>query len=103
LGVKNLIGVIASVENLVLLYLTWHYCKYRRFLYQFFSTRYQQLLKYMEFYLLMGIGFLGLLNTNLGLAMREKIMFTAPFMLLIAMSFLVSKKYRKMRSRRAYE
>lgn len=93
LGIRNVTGAFASVENLILLFLVWQYIRMKSVFFVVFSSRTQLFVKYIQFYLVGGIAVLGLLNVNLGLAMREKLMFTAPFLVLLAVSVVFKTKY----------
>lgn len=91
----NLAAFMASIENTFLLFFVVQLIRYRKY--------YKQLVSYFPrlfflFYLfLSGMGLLGLLNTNLGLAMRQKTMYT-PCLLIICCLVLVSAKYVRIKS-----
>ncbi|MCX7123580.1 MAG: hypothetical protein NTV32_07975 [Gammaproteobacteria bacterium] len=93
LGIRNMMGAFASVENLIFLLLLWQYVRIRSIFFRIFPLSTLVFIKYIEFYLLAGVGILGLLNVNLGLAMREKLMFTAPFLVPLALSVIFKAKY----------
>ena len=91
-GITNIMGVVASIENLFFLYLCYIYFKYRPIFIRLVSLSSSQLVKYIELYLLFGCGFLGMANTNLGLAMRQKTMYTGPFLVLLMLVMLLKRR-----------
>lgn len=84
-GAKNLIGLISSIENLYLLWwIVWylHNRKYWRQLSQHF-----QIVKFLMLYFLFGMTCLSIMCTNLGLAMREKMMYVPALLLCMFITF----------------
>lgn len=86
IGIKNLIGFFASIENILFIFLLYNYIVFRSKFLDPLTLSTQKFIKYAEFYFISGIALLGLINTNLGLAMRQKIMFISPLIILIAVS-----------------
>ena len=85
---KNIIGIFASFENSLLLYIAINTFRQRNILKGFFSEC--NFLKLLFFFFVMGLFFLAMGNTNLGLAMREKLMYVPCFLVLCCLTF--SKK-----------
>lgn len=77
---KNMVGILASFENAVFIWLCYYAIKHR----QYWKILNQKIpvMSLLLYFAISGIGFLSLMNTNLGLATREKTMFV-PIMLLL--------------------
>ena len=79
---RNIVGYTASLENVFLVYLIYRFWKKRR-VYQLIKNKLKPVKLYMSFFIV-GMSFMSLINTNLGLAMRQKSMYM-PFLLVIMM------------------
>lgn len=85
LGSKNLIIIISSIENLYFLYITLKYLMHRRI--WRILRRKISLINFFMIYFLVGLAFLGMINTNLGLAMREKMMYVPAFLIIVMLVY----------------
>jgi hypothetical protein len=78
----NLTGMVASVENAFLVWIMYRFWKKRK-IYTILKTKLESV-KFCFSYFIAGMSFLGLINTNLGLATRQKSMYVPAF-LVVAM------------------
>lgn len=76
--IKNAFGVVASFQNLLLIYLCYCFIKKRYFWKMIKKTH---IIGYIFWFFLAGIGFMGITNVNLGLADREKLMYLPLFLI----------------------
>ena len=79
---RNIVGYTASLENVFLVYLIYRFWKKRR-VYKLIKNQLKPVKLYMSFFIV-GMSFMSLINTNLGLAMRQKSMYM-PCLLVIMM------------------
>ncbi|MCD6048116.1 MAG: hypothetical protein K0S08_1763 [Gammaproteobacteria bacterium] len=86
---KNILGVISSFENLIFLWISV-YCICNRDVFKEL-VRKNPLILFCVCFFLIGIFFLALLNTNFGLSMRRKIMYTIPFIMVWAVIYVQKK------------
>ena len=88
----NAMAILASFENLVLLYLCYYGFKRKRTVLNILKAI--PVLSVMFFFSINGILFLGLINTNLGLAMREKVMYVPILILIVCVLLTIEKTNR---------
>lgn len=84
--IRNAVGVVASCQNVLLIFLSY------KFLRRIKIWRYIRgipMLGYMFWYFIVGIGFLGMINTNLGVADREKLMYLPPFLIIMFLTLSI--------------
>ncbi|MBA3661442.1 MAG: hypothetical protein H0W64_06930 [Gammaproteobacteria bacterium] len=79
IGARNFIGIVSSIENVYLLWWILYFIKHRAY-WRDLSSRIR-ITKFLMIYFLFGMMCLSIMCTNLGLAMREKIMY-APALLI---------------------
>lgn len=89
----NVKALFASIENLVFLWFIFNFIKHRGFYKQIIQC--VPLLKLGLYFFLSGLGLLAILNTNLGLAMRQKTMYTPTILILCCLTILVAKHHRR--------
>lgn len=83
---KSATGIIASFENLFLVILCIKFIKFKDS-WKKLKLRYP-LLGYMFWYFIFGIAVMGLVNTNLGIAAREKLMYLPVFLIIMFLTFI---------------
>lgn len=91
----NFIAIVSSIENTYLVWLVTNFIRNKIIWNEL--TQKIRILKFLLLYFLVGISFLGLISTNLGLAMREKIMYV-PALLMIIMLVTSYKKVLMIKS-----
>lgn len=89
---KNAQGFLASVENIFLVLLTLLFWK-KRNIYVHLKTMLPAL-KFLFLFFIAGMAFMALINTNLGLATRQKSMYLPPFFILTMLVWLQNKVTR---------
>ncbi len=82
---NNLQSVLQSFENLFLIYLLFFSWKKRKI----FAARAKNnsAVRLMFFYFVVGMSFLALINTNLGLSTREKAMYLPAFLIVFSLAY----------------
>jgi hypothetical protein len=88
----NFTGLVASFENCALLIFSWKFLM-RIKIWKRLNKSYS-LLSYLLYFFFSGIGLLGLMNTNLGLASREKLMYLPAFLIVMFLVFSVRERAR---------
>ncbi|MDC0534204.1 hypothetical protein OAO18_00170 [Francisellaceae bacterium] len=89
---NNITGLIASFENLFLLGLIFYFWKNRKIFKNLCSRCHMVKLTFCFF--IVGMAFLGLINTNLGLAMRQKSMYLPALLVVIMLVWQFKKQSR---------
>ncbi len=86
---NNFSGILASFENLIFIYICYLGIKHR----QYWTVLKQKMpaLSFLFYFSLSGLGFMSLINTNLGLAMRQKTMYVPILFLVICSLIFLSK------------
>lgn len=85
IGAGNLIGLLGSLENAFLLCWSIFFLRNR-----FFWNQLKNQIKIAKFFLIyfvVGMSFLSIVNTNLGLAMREKMMYVPALLIVILLVY----------------
>jgi hypothetical protein len=102
IGARNLIGIVGSIENFYLLgWLIWFFKNYSTW--KDLSSQ-LRIVKFLMLYFLFGITCLSMISTNLGLAMREKIMYVPALLLCIFSTYayrrhiVLTEQYNKLKS-----
>jgi len=90
--IRNTFGILASIQNVLLLILCYKFFKNRDV---WRKIRNNLVIGYMFWYFIAGIGFMGMINTNLGLADREKLMYLPPFLIIIFLTLAIKKVSKK--------
>lgn len=80
-GAKNLIGIIGSIENAYFVSWVWFFIK-NRSIWRELKKKLPILIFFM-LYFLFGISCLSMMSTNIGLAMREKILYVPALLMCI--------------------
>jgi len=88
-GVHNFIGLVASIENLALVFFLLNFLKHLPYWKEL--KKQIPIFSYMFWFFIVGIGFLGMINTNLGLASRQKLMYLPLFLIAIFLTFIFRK------------
>lgn len=86
----NFVGILQSFENLFLLYLIYYSIKYRKIIPK--MAQHILWMRVLFFFFIVGMCFMSLINTNLGLATREKSMYLPVFLILVCIIMLISKQ-----------
>jgi hypothetical protein len=81
----NVQGMLQSFENLFLVYLIYILIKNYKIIAP--TTKQMTYLKLLLFFFLIGMSFLALINTNLGLATREKAMYLPALLIIICLLY----------------
>lgn len=92
----NLTAILASVENGFLVWIIYKFWK-KRFIYKQVKAS-SQLVQLCFSFFVVGMGYLGLINTNLGLAIRQKSMFVPAFLVVAMLVWLYDKQQLKNRN-----
>ncbi|OGT09872.1 MAG: hypothetical protein A2X77_04705 [Gammaproteobacteria bacterium GWE2_42_36] len=87
---NNVSGILASIENVFLVWLLYDFWRQRR-LFKIIKSRFS-LIRIAFYFFLIGMMFLGLINTNLGLAMRQKSMYVPAFLVVAMLTWLYKKQ-----------
>jgi hypothetical protein len=87
---RNMTGLLASVENLFLLYLLYQCFNKRKVLRTIKSQIY--LVQLCYYFFIVGMSFMAIINTNLGLAMRQKSMYLPAFLVIAMLVWLYNKQ-----------
>lgn len=92
---KNMLGYASSFENLLLVFLVWKTITMRKLVaYIFLQNRKIKLLFY---FFIVGMLFMSAVNTNLGLAVRQKSMYLPAFLVIYCLVYAKTKlKARKL-------
>jgi hypothetical protein len=90
---RNISGMIASVENAFLVWLLYYFWKQRR-IFKMIKLRFAPV-GLMFFFFLVGMAFLSLCNTNLGLATRQKTMYLPAFLVVVMLVWLYKKTNKR--------
>jgi hypothetical protein len=85
IGARNAIGFISSIENLYLLYWIIWFIRHNSLWRQL--TKQYGTIKFYLIYFLVGMSCLSLMSTNLGLAMREKMMYVPALLLCMLLTY----------------
>jgi hypothetical protein len=88
-GGANFIWLISSCENVFLLYLIVKFLKDWK-IWQLIKKK-ASVLNFFMIYFFVGMAFLGMINTNVGLAMREKMMYVPGLLIIILLTFTYKK------------
>ena len=96
---RNLLGLFSSFENVLLLLLIYQFIKKRKT----FKLLKSQLdpVKFCFYFFIIGMIFMSLVNTNLGLAMRQKSMYVPAFFVVAMLVWLYDKQNYKKTNYRA--
>lgn len=89
IGVSNLIGVLSSIENIYFLGLAIFFIR-NRAVWKKLSLKVGKT-KFLLTYSLFGMGCLSLMNSNLGIAMREKMMYVPAMLICILLTYTYKK------------
>lgn len=84
-GANNILGIVGTFENILLLFLIHYFIKNR--MYWKLIKNNTPIVNYYLIYFFVGMSFLSMMNTNLGLAMREKMMYVPPLLILIMLVY----------------
>jgi hypothetical protein len=87
---RNLQSFLQSFENAFLVYLAYYFYRSRDLVFQF--AKRTVFIKIFFFFFVTGIIFIALINTNLGLATREKAMYVPAFFILIGLVYVYKKQ-----------
>ncbi len=85
IGARNLLGMVGSFENLYLLWLVVFFYKNRK-IWSYIKNKIR-LAQFFMLFFLVGMGCLGIMCTNLGLGMREKMMYVPAFLILVMLVY----------------
>ena len=89
---NNITGVLASIENIFLVYLLYQFIRARK---TFRLIKLQlEPVKVCFYFFVVGMAFMGLSNTNLGLAMRQKSMYVPAFLVIAMLVWAYQKQGR---------
>ncbi len=91
-GAHNALAFICSFENLFFLYLVIQFVK-QRATFKMLQKKIP-IVSFLLFYFLTGMALLAMVNTNLGLAMREKMMYVPSFILVILLTYTYKRVLR---------
>ncbi|MES2203904.1 MAG: hypothetical protein V4496_01660 [Pseudomonadota bacterium] len=86
---KNTEGYVVSVENAVLVFLLWRSLKLRKLIRQLFLQ--DPSLKLLLYFFIVGMALMSFLNTNLGLAVRQKTMYLPAFLVIYCLLYAKTK------------
>jgi len=89
---KNLVGIIATCQNFLLLTLCYKFIKKK---FERSCMKKIPIIGYMFWFFVSGMGLLGMTNTNLGLADREKIMYLMPLLIVILLTLSLRSLAKK--------
>ena len=91
---RNTIGMLASIENMFLVLLLYRFWKGRKI----FSVLKKQLapVRLCFYFFVSGMFFMSLINTNLGLSMRQKSMYVPAFLVVAMLVWLYKKQHRQL-------
>ncbi len=89
----NLTGLFASFENAVLVYLLYTFWKDRK-IFKILKNKIEPVKLCFSFFIV-GMAFLGLINTNLGLAARQKSMYVPAFLVVAMLVWLYKKQMKR--------
>lgn len=87
---SNFQGILASFENLFLVYLIYFAFKNRKFIPE--HMRHLMFMRMLFFFFIVGMCFMALINTNLGLATREKSMYLPAFLIFVSIIYVQRKQ-----------
>ena len=87
---NNMVGILASFENLFLICLIYQFLRKRKLFQQLKSQ--SDLIKECFYFFLVGMSFMSIMNTNLGLAMRQKSMYLPAFLIVAMLVWLYNKQ-----------
>ncbi|MCX7121204.1 MAG: hypothetical protein NTZ67_05470 [Gammaproteobacteria bacterium] len=90
---RNLAGFLASLENLVLVYILFFTYRRREIVKKLFGQFRQ--LKLLFCFFLVGMFFLAAINTNLGLSVRERCMYLPCFLVIYCILYAYKKRGQK--------
>lgn len=85
IGANNLMGMVSSLENIVLLSFIIFFARNKPIWQKI--KKMAPISQFFLMYFIVGMSFLGLINTNLGLAMREKMMYVPAFLINIMLVY----------------
>ncbi|GEM_PF-3599868 len=85
IGANNSIGIISSIENAYFLWIVVVFIR-NKALYIKLKNQYP-IIKFLMIYFLFGTSCLSIMNSNLGLAMREKMMYVPAFLICILLTY----------------
>jgi len=92
---RNLMGIFASIQNLFLLYLIVKFLK-NYSVWKLILKR-NNIINYMFYFFISGMSLLSMININLGLADREKLMYLPLMLIIMFITLLYSKSFYKQR------
>lgn len=90
---SNVFGILASFENLLLCIFVWSFIKSLAAWKKINNISF--IFSYMFWFFIFGMVYLGIMNTNLGLAARQKLMFLPIFLIIIFVTLLSKKQLRR--------
>ena len=86
---RNLMGYMASLENILLVSLIGITWKFKNQVKKMFSAKPH--LSFLFYFFVIGMAFLGIGNTNLGLSMRQKSMYVPAFLIIYCLIYALRK------------
>lgn len=94
---NSALSLLVSCENLFLLYLIFFFLKHRTIFYEYAKQRI--MVVFLFYYFVVGIAFTALINTNFGVAIRNKTMYLPAFLVLVCIIYARLNKDKQMRER----
>lgn len=92
---KNVMGLASSLENVVLVYFFWRIVKWRQMLLSLLKE--DRRIKFLITFFIVGMIFMSAVNTNLGLSVRQKMMYLPGMLVIYCVLYVRVKTCRFLR------